>query len=200
MTEWIEAHPDLYAWVILPLFIFLARVIDVSMGTARVYFVSRGYKMLAAFVGFWEVLIWLVAIGFATQNLSNPLCVVAFALGFATGNYVGITLIQRLSLGVVLVRILTRDNADNLIASLKNGKFGLTSIEGQGAFGPMKLIFTIVKRQMVDDVVNLVQTHNPKAFYSIEEVSAVSKGKLAPGKFPGGMNMLQNFRPFRKGK
>ena len=73
MFEWMQTHPDLYAWVILPGLIFVARVIDVSLGTARVVFISRGYKLLAASIGFWEVLIWLVAIGHATQNPSNPM-------------------------------------------------------------------------------------------------------------------------------
>lgn len=195
-----ESHPDLYAWVILPSLIFAARVVDVSLGTARVVFISRGYKLLAAAIGFWEVLIWLVAIGHATQNLSNPLCVVAFALGFALGNYIGVTLTEKMSLGVVLVRILTHENTENLIASLKAGQYGVTSIDGQGAFGPMKLIFTIVQRQAVDGVVEIIKLHNPNAFYSIENVGEVSKGKIAPRKLPGGLSFTQVFKPFRKGK
>jgi uncharacterized protein YebE (UPF0316 family) len=200
MLEWIEAHPDIYAWVVLPLLIFLARVVDVSLGTSRVFFISRGFKKLAAFIGFWEVLIWLVAIGYATQNLSNPLCIVAFALGFATGNYVGITLTEKLSLGVVLIRILTHENADALIESLKTSKYGLTTLDGRGAYGPMKVIFTIVQRQEVDKIVAIIQSNNPKAFYTIEDVSEVSKGRLAPPKYPGGLSLINVFRPFRKGK
>ena len=200
MLGLIEISPGMFTWVLLPLLIFIARVIDVSLGTMRVYFVSRGYKSLAAFVGFWEVLIWVFAIGFVTQNLSNPLCVIAFALGFATGSYIGIWLTQKLSLGVVLVRILTHENADNLIESLKTSKYGLTSIQGRGAYGPMNLIFTIIKRQSVDDVVKIIQANNPKAFYTIEEVSAVSHDRLAPTKFPVSFQALQQFRPFRKGK
>lgn len=200
MFEWMQTHPDLYAWVILPGLIFVARVIDVSLGTARVVFISRGYKLLAASIGFWEVLIWLVAIGHATQNLSNPMCVIAFAMGFAMGNYIGVTLTEKMSLGVVLVRILTHENSDNLIDALKNQKYGLTSIDGHGAFGPMKVIFTIVQRQSVNEVIKIIQSHNPNAFYSIESIGEVSKGKLAPRKLPGGISVSQVFRPFRKGK
>ena len=200
MFGWIDTSSQIYTWVILPLLIFLGRVADVSLGTTRVFFVSRGYKMLAAFVGFWEMLVWLFAIGFAMQNLNNPMCILGFALGFSAGSYFGIWLIQRLSLGVVLIRILTHENADNLIESLKSNKYGLTSIEGRGAYGPMKLIFTIIKRQSADDVIRIIKTNNPKAFYTIEEVSTVSHDRLTPTKFPGGLNMVQFFRPFRKGK
>lgn len=200
MIGWIESHPDMYTWVILPGLILTARVIDVSLGTARVIFVSRGYKLLAAAAGFWEVLIWLLAIGQIMQNLSNPMCYLAYATGFALGNYAGITLAEKMSLGVVLVRILTHENADLLIDSLKKSKYGVTSIDGRGAYGPMKLIFSIVQRQSLDDIIQIIQSHNPKAFYSIEDVSRVSHGKLAPRKFPGGLNFLQTFRPYRKGK
>jgi uncharacterized protein YebE (UPF0316 family) len=200
MVEWIEANPDIYAWAVLPGLIFLARVIDVSLGTIRVIFVSRGYKLLAAAAGFWEVLIWLLAIGQIMKNLSNPMCYVAYACGFAMGNYVGITLADKMSLGVVLIRILTHENSDSLIESLKSGKFGVTSIDGRGAFGPMKLIFTIVPRHTVDHVVGIIETHNPKAFYSIEDVSRVSEGKLTPRKYPVSLSFLKIFRPYRKGK
>jgi uncharacterized protein YebE (UPF0316 family) len=200
MLDWITAHPDLYAWAVLPLLIFLARVIDVTLGTARVVFISRGYKLLAAMSGFWEVLIWLLAIGQIMKNLSNPMCYIAYASGFALGNYVGVTVTEKMSLGVVLVRILTHENADMLIQTLKVRKYGLTSIDGRGAFGPVKVIFTIVQRQAVDDVIAIIQAHNPKAFYSVEEVSEVSKGKLAPRKYPGGSTLMQLFKPFRKGK
>ena len=200
MMEWIQSHSELYSWVILPLLILAARIIDVSLGTARVIFVSRGYKFLAAAAGFWEVLIWLLAIGQIMQNLTNPMCYIAYACGFAVGNIVGITLTEKMSLGVVLVRIMTNQNANLIIDALKTGKYGVTSIDGQGAFGPTKLIFTIVQRQAVEDVIHIIKTHAPKAFYSIEEVSRVRKGKIAPRKFPGGLGFLQTFKPFRKGK
>jgi uncharacterized protein YebE (UPF0316 family) len=92
MVEWIEANPDIYAWAVLPGLIFLARVIDVSLGTIRVIFVSRGYKLLAAAAGFWEVLIWLLAIGQIMKNLSNPMCMwrmLRFCDGQLCRNHVG---------------------------------------------------------------------------------------------------------------
>lgn len=184
MFEWIKMHPQVYAWLILPGLIFTARVVEVSMSTTRVIFVSRGYKVLAASIGFWQAMIWLLAFGQIMKNLHNPMCYVGFAGGYALGNYIGITLVERMSIGVVLIRILTHLNADTLIESLKKGKYGVTSVDGRGAFGPTKLIFTIVQRQSIDEVIDIIQTFNPKAFYSIEDVSRVSQGMLPPWKFP----------------
>ena len=200
MVEWLGIHPEFYAWVVLPCLILLARVADVTIGTARVIFVSRGYKLMAAAAGFWEVLIWLLAIGQVMKNLTNPMCYIAYATGFAVGNFVGILVAQKLSLGVVLVRILTHESADLLIESLKSGDYGVTSLDGRGAFGPMKVIFTIVRRHRVDDVVKIIQTHNPNAFYSVEEIDQVSTGKLAPRKFGGRLSFLRFFSGPRRGK
>ena len=107
-----------YTWMLLPFLIFAARVLDVSLGTVRVIFVSRGLKYLAPLVGFFEILIWLLAIGQIMKNLSNPACYIAYAAGFAMGNFVGICVAERLSLGVVLIRVVTKKDALPLVQVL----------------------------------------------------------------------------------
>ncbi|MCK5000444.1 MAG: hypothetical protein KAS23_12960, partial [Anaerohalosphaera sp.] len=104
MGEELLLSVDVYGWFVLPLLIFLARVVDVSMGTVRIVFVSRGFKFLAPVMGFFEVLIWILAISQIMQNLNNPACYVAYAGGFAMGNFVGMWIAEKLTLGVVLVR------------------------------------------------------------------------------------------------
>ena len=94
---------DVYAWIIIPFLIFLARVADVSIGTIRLIFISKGLKYLAPVVGFFEILIWLMAIGQIMKNLSNPICYIAYAGGFATGNFVGICIAEKLSLTAALI-------------------------------------------------------------------------------------------------
>ena len=106
-----------FTWVVLPVLIFLARIMDVSIGTLRLIFVSRGYKYYAPMLGFFEVIIWLLAIGQIMQHLDNFLCYLAYGLGFATGNYIGIYLDEKLSLGTVLIRIVSKTDTSGLIAS-----------------------------------------------------------------------------------
>lgn len=197
LSQWFQSNPELFTWVALPLLIFCARIIDVTIGTARVIFVSRGYRLLAASTGFFEVLIWLIAIGQIMQNLSNPMCYIAYASGFAMGNFIGITLTDKLSLGVVLVRVLTSRDASSLIESLKAADYGLTCIDGQGAFGPVKVIFTVVPRHQVNRVTQIIKTYNPHAFYSVEELGMVTEGKFPSRNLSGLTNL---FRPYRKGK
>jgi uncharacterized protein YebE (UPF0316 family) len=180
----------------LPLLIFIARVADVSLGTVRVIFVSRGLKYLAPIVGFFEIIIWLLAIGQIMQNLTNPICYIAYAGGFAAGNYIGIWIAEKLSLGIALIRVITSKDASELVQYLKTAEYGVTSVDAKGSAGKVQVVFTIVPRSEVASVVNLIKQFNPKAFYTIEEVGFVEEGI-----FPARKTWLNNlFRPFRKGK
>ncbi len=200
MESQLFLNSDFYIWFILPFLVFLARVLDVSFGTVRVIFVSRGFKYLSPLIGFFEILIWLLAIGQIMKNLSNPACYIAYAGGFAMGNYVGIQIADKLSLGIVLIRVITEKDASQLVELLKSADYGVTSVEGHGTTGQVKVIFTIVPRKEVKQVANLIKKFNPKAFYTIEEVGFVEKGIFPARKTWGNSSFSKLFRPFRKGK
>jgi uncharacterized protein YebE (UPF0316 family) len=200
MDNVLLSSSNFYTWFLVPFLIFVARIADVSIGTVRVIFVSRGLKYLAPVVGFFEVLIWLLAIGQIMKNLSNPACYVAYAGGFAMGNYVGIRIAEKLSLGLVLIRVVTKKDALTLVEFLKSEDYGVTSVDGHGASGEVKVVFTIVPRREVQAVVNLIKKFNPHAFYSIEEVGFVEKGVFPVRRSWRDLSLLRLFRPFRKGK
>lgn len=165
----------IYSWIIIPLLIFFARVCDVSLGTIRIIFISKGIKFLAPLVGFFEILIWLLAIGQIMQNLTNIYYYIFYAAGFATGNFVGILLDEKLSIGTVSIRIITKKDASELIKALKNNKINLTILDAEGPNGKVKVIFTVVNRQNISKIINIVKIHNPKSFYSIEDIRYVSE-------------------------
>ena len=189
-----------YAWFLLPCLIFLARVADVTLGTVRVIFITREMKFMAPLVGFVEILIWLMAIGQIMRNLSSPICYVAYAAGFATGNFVGISIAERLSLGVVMIRVVTARDALPLVERLKAQNYGVTSIDGHGTSGQVKVVFTVVPRREVPSVVSLIKRFSPEAFYSIEEVNFVEKGIFPLRKSWHDGVLLKLFGPFRKGQ
>lgn len=166
---------EVYAWIILPILIFFARVCDVSLGTIRIIFISKGIKYLAPFIGFFEILIWLLAISQIMENLTNVYYYIFYAGGFATGSLVGIIIEEKLSIGTVGVRIITRKDAKELITSLKKSGFGVTAVDAEGSKGLVKIIFTVVNRQNIQKVISLVKKYNSKAFYSIEDIRYVSE-------------------------
>jgi len=135
------------------------------------------------------VLIWLVAITQIFKNLSNPVCYVAYAGGFAMGNLIGILIEEKMAIGTVVIRIITQKDAEALIDCLKESRYGVTHVDAQGAMGQVKIIFTIVKRKSIDSVLEIVRGCNPLAFYTIEDVRSVRKGVFplfkAAGKGPG---------------
>lgn len=169
-------NSELFKFVVLPLVIFMARICDVSLDTVRIIYVSRGLKFLAAAIGFFQVLIWLFAITQIFNNLTNPLYYVTYAGGFAMGNFIGIVIEERMAIGTVVIRIITQKDAGELIRFLKTDSFGITHVDAQGALGPVKIIFTIVKRKDVENVLKIISTCNPQAFYTIEDIRSMRKG------------------------
>jgi uncharacterized protein YebE (UPF0316 family) len=168
--------PEVFSLVIVPLFIFLARICDVAIGTMRIIFVSRGMKMVASILGFFEIFIWIIAVGQIFQNLTNPINYFAYAFGFATGNYVGILIEERIAMGLVLIRIISQPDATNLIDYLRAAGYGVTVLDAQGKQGPGKVIFLVIKRKNIKEVENAIQELDSEAFYSIEDVRHAAKG------------------------
>lgn len=191
-------NSELFAWVILPLLIFIARVIDVTFGTMRIIFVSKGEKILAPLFGFFEIMIWLFAIGQVMQNLTNLTYYFAYAGGFATGNFVGMYIEEKMAMGTLIIRIITRKDASNLIDAMKSKNYGVTILDARGATGDVKIIFTVIKRKDVDEVITMIRHFNPKAFFSVEEVRAAKEGIFPSSK--NKFNLFGSFRFDRPGK
>ncbi|MCC5935545.1 MAG: DUF2179 domain-containing protein [Balneolales bacterium] len=185
---------DWFAWVILPLLIFLARIVDQSLGTLRIIFVSRSLRKLAAIVGFFESLIWLVAISQIIQNLENWVSFIAFAGGFSMGNYVGIYIESKLAMGMLCMRIITAQDATELTDVLRENKYGATTVSATGRSGQVRLILTIFKRKDLQKVQNIVLKHNPNAFVSVEDIRSVHEG-VFPDPAP---SFLSRLNPIRK--
>jgi uncharacterized protein YebE (UPF0316 family) len=167
---------DIYHYVILPLIIALARILDVTVGTIRVIFVSRGLKYYAPILGFFEVIIWLLAIGQIMQSLGNFMSYIGYGVGFAMGNYIGIILVEKMSLGTVIIRIIPRYDTTNLVNHLRESNFGVTTIQAEGKTGPVQIVNSIVKKKDLKDALVIINHHNPNAFYTVEEVQKVNEG------------------------
>ncbi len=168
--------PDLYNWVVLPLIIALARILDVTVGTIRVIFVSRGLKYYAPLLGFFEVIIWLLAIGQIMQQLDNFMCYIGYGAGFAMGNYIGILLVEKMSLGTVIIKVIPKKDTSLLVQNLREANYGVTTIPAFGKDGPVQMVYSILKKKNLPEVIGIINHHNPHAFFTIEEVYGVNEG------------------------
>jgi len=169
---------NLLDYVLMPLLIFVARIGDVSMNTLRIMFMMNGKKGLVPVLGFFEALIWLLAIGQIFQNVDNPISYIAYAGGFATGTYVGMALEEKLAIGRVLVRVITPQPHPHLLEFMKEKNYRFTNVGGEGRFGKVNLLFTVMKRDTLQEFITKVKEVDEKAFYTIESVKRVSEDDL----------------------
>jgi uncharacterized protein YebE (UPF0316 family) len=191
---------NLFNYLILPLLIFSARICDVSIGTMRIIFVSKGKRNIAPLLGFFEVLIWIIVVSRVMQNLDNYLTYVAYAAGFATGNYVGMIIEERLAVGVQLIRVITHQQGPELVRMLSAGGFGATMVDAKGSRENVALIYTIVPRNDLNRVLEIINGFNPKAFYSIEDIRATSEGIFPAKKANTGFLFGNVIKRWRGGK
>lgn len=167
---------ETFTFIVLPLLIFIFRIVDQSIGTLRLIFAAKGLKKLAPFFAFFESFIWLVAIGQIMKHLDNLYCYIAFAGGYAAGNYFGIILEEKLSIGTVVIRVIPKKDTTELIKHLRDLNYGVTVVPVDGMMGPTKMLFTTIRRKEAPRVIDIIHQHNPTAFYTIDEVKIVSGG------------------------
>ena len=186
--------------ILVPVLIFFARICDVSLGTIRIILVARGLRVYATVLGFLEVFIWLTAISQIMQNLSSWHNFIAYSAGFAAGTFVGMTIERRLSIGSLMIRMIVPNDSSSLIDQLIANGHRLTHVDAQGSMGSVKIVFTVVKRRALRDVVQTIKEFDPNTFYTVEDVR-VAKHPVAP-RPEGGFKsyLMQPFIFFRKGK
>ncbi len=171
--EWLSS--DIYTYLVLPVFIVLARIIDVSLNTIKIILMGKGNKTIPPIMAFFEVLIWLLAVTRIFQNLDNWVCYFAYAFGFAMGSYIGMKIEEKLAIGVQIIRIITKKDASELISVLRKQGFGVTSLEAEGSQGKVGIIYSIVNRKNIAETVQIIKQYNPNAFYTIEDIRFVSQ-------------------------
>jgi uncharacterized protein YebE (UPF0316 family) len=177
-------NSDVFAWVILPMLIFLARICDVSLDTLRLIFVSKGIKKVAPLLGFFEVIIWLLAVGQIMKHLDNVICYIAYGGGFAMGNYIGMILEEKLSIGNVMIRIVPKSDTSELVNMLRLQNFGITVVDAEGSLGKVKIIFSVIKRDNIQGFISIINKYSPLAFYTVEDVRSVNEGVFPNDKRP----------------
>lgn len=167
---------DTYTWVILPLLVFLARFVDVTLGTMRIIFISRGRRFLAPALGFVEVFIWITAVSQIVRGAQNFAAYFAYAAGFAVGNYVGMLIEEKLAIGTLVIRIILPKNGSSLVSRLREEGYGVTFVDGHGGNGPVVLVYTVVMRRELNQIIGIIEETSPKAFFTVEELRSVRQG------------------------
>ncbi|RPI46637.1 MAG: DUF2179 domain-containing protein [Bacteroidetes bacterium] len=169
-----------FDYFVLPILILMARIVDVSMDTIRVILVAKGYRKYAPFVGFFQALVWVITITRVMVNLENWTTYVGYAAGFGLGTYIGMRIEEKLALGHELIRVITRSDARQLIENLRSKGYRVTFATGHGREGEVGILYIILQRKAIKEVIEIIKQFNPKAFYTIEDMRFVSNGTYLP--------------------
>ena len=158
--------------------IFAARVTDVALGTLRTAFIVRGKRAFAFGVGFCEMLVWVVVVAKVITNLNHPMYVAAFALGFATGTVVGITVEGWFAIGEQVVRVFTAQG-ESMAAGMRKQGCAVTMFPGTGRDGPVHLLFIQAPRRQTKTIIAAVREFDPTCFYTVDDVRQASASRAA---------------------
>jgi len=166
---------SLPAWLVT-IVIFVLRVTDMSMDTLRVLFVIRGRRPLAWVFGFFQSMIWVVAITSVLSTMDNPLNLIAYAGGFATGNVVGMWIEERMAIGHGHMRIMSSRRGSAIADTIRQAGYAATELSGRGRDGMVSVINCSVRRRDVDRVRQQVQEIDPDAFITVQEIRPLNRG------------------------
>lgn len=163
-----------------PLFIFGLRIVDVSLATVRTLLAMRNARVAVPILGFFESLIWVMAVGTAIQHLDSPLHLLGYAGGFASGTVVGLWIEERLALGLATIQVISREGGVEVAEALREMGFGVTEFAGQGREGRVEVVQTVIRRRQIRDALAVVDAWDPDAFVSVEEPRAIRRGWMFP--------------------
>ena len=166
---------DVFSFLLLPLLIFMARILDVSINTVRIIYVLGGRKVTSTLLGFFESFIWLMAIRQIFEHLDNWMCYVAYPAGFAAGIFVGMIIEEKIAYGKVIVRIITRKEIHPLLQYLNREYHRYTYVKAEGPDGLENLVFTVLQREKLERLLMTLKDILPTAFYTVEKVNRAAE-------------------------
>lgn len=156
--------------------IFALRICDMSLDTIRVLFVMRGRKKLAWILGFMTSAIFVIAITSVISRLDNPLNILGYAAGFATGNVVGMIIEEKLAIGHVHITIMSPARGAATVQILRERGFAVTEFNGRGKDGTVTVLHCDVLRRDMDNLEKSVLEADPNAFITAEDVRPIRRG------------------------
>lgn len=160
------------------LYIFCARIIDVSISVVRTLLMVRGKKIQAACLGAVEVFVYITVLTKIMGQLNNLGNLIAYSLGFGTGQIVGIFIEQKMALGNVTVQVITKEDENQLVEVLREEGFGVTVVQGYGRNGMKHILNIVLKRSMLPKLNEVLNEFDKDAFVTVLDTKYIQGGYL----------------------
>ena len=166
----------LSAGALIPLLVFGARVIDVSLETLRIILLARGGRFLVPVIAFIEIIFWTISLGLVVNDFTNPVYLISYAAGFATGNYAGIFLEEKLAMGICVLRVITPEEDRPLVDAIRATGYGATVVAAEGLHGPCTILYSVVRQCDLHSITRVIEEMNSRAFCTVEDVRSTTRG------------------------
>lgn len=171
-------NPDWVALALSALLIFGLRILDVTLGTLRITYLVRGQRSVAGLLGFFEALVWLTAAAQVLGNLDSPVKFVAYAAGYAAGTMLGVSVERWIAAGDSMLRVVSKADGPPLEGPMREAGYFVTSLNAQGRDGDVRVLFTVLPRRRVPEVLKLLRRINPAAYVTIESTTPARDAQL----------------------
>lgn len=145
-------------------FILAINITYVSIFTLRLILVIKGKRTIASLLSMMEVFIYLVGLQLVLQNLSSPVYIATYCIGFGIGVYLGSRIEEALALGYSVVQVIADTVDTSLPDKLRNYGYGVTVWQGEGRSGPRLVMQVLVKRNNERKLLDRIAVDAPKAF------------------------------------
>lgn len=175
ILNFIIDYPQLWEYLILPIGIILARLVDVSISTYRTILTIQGQKLTAAILGSIEALIWLVVIAAILQTVSSPIAYLAYAIGFGFGIYLGMWVEEKLAQGHVIIELITLSKPDDLLAWLRTKNLRYTLLEPESNEGKSFMVFIPATRKQAEIIIPRIKKYHARSFYTIASLKKAAE-------------------------
>jgi uncharacterized protein YebE (UPF0316 family) len=163
--------------------IFFTRIADVTMATIRTLMVVQGRKVQAAIIGFFEIILYVLALGKVVSGLDDPGNLLAYALGFACGNYVGIYIENKIALGNLTAQVILKDSGnERLLECLRDNGFGVTVMKGIGKEGERDIFNITFNRKDLNKLKEILSEYDKNVFVTTSSTEPIMGGYFAPTK------------------
>jgi uncharacterized protein YebE (UPF0316 family) len=173
LNEMQAVNPYLWAF-----FIFVSRIIDVSLGTFRVQMIVNRKKIAAGVIGFIEILIFILIVSKVIQDIGNWMNVLAYCGGFAAGNIVGISITEKISHDIISVGVISKNHWPEIEQRLREEGFGVTRNLGYGLQGELQVLRIVTSRNLFPKIRDIALEYDRKAFITSYLIVGKSGGYM----------------------
>ncbi|MDR2184343.1 MAG: DUF5698 domain-containing protein [Treponema sp.] len=166
------------------LFILVSKIVEVTLGTLRQILINKGYRKQGTFLSFFEIILWtFIASRVITGIAAAPIKGIVYSIGFSLGVYLGSRIENYIALGQVLIQtIISRENGETMIASLRAKGYAVTTIEARGRDSDKQVLMIFANRKGKEDIIREIHRRDGTAMIITNDISALRGGYISSAK------------------